>query len=97
MQVGCSERARACLVASAASVSSALDGAAVLRETACYVPVASTGTIVAGALCDGVLVGAGHSCWGILNGPATGQGLAELILGISGDAARLLAPFAPQR
>ena len=26
-----------------------------------------------------VLMGAGHSCWGILNGPATGLVMAELI------------------
>ena len=28
----------------------------------------------------GVYLGTGHSCWGILNGPATGLMLAEMIL-----------------
>jgi glycine/D-amino acid oxidase-like deaminating enzyme len=93
--VAVSEKARACLVASAGSVSSALDGAEVLRATACYLPVASTGAIVAGELQEGVYVATGHSCWGILNGPATGQGLAELVLHGGGTAAALLAPFAP--
>ena len=27
-----------------------------------------------------MFVAAGHSCWGILQGPATGEALAELIL-----------------
>jgi len=54
-------------------VSSVLDGAEVLRQTACYLPVANTGTIVAGELQRGVFVATGHTCWGILNGPATGQ------------------------
>ena len=78
-------------------MSSALDGADILRETACYLPVATTGDIVAGTLNDGVFVATGHSCWGILNGPATGQGLAELILsGKEGPAAKLIAPFEPR-
>ena len=29
---------------------------------------------------EGLYVGAGHSCWGILQGPATGEALAQLIL-----------------
>ena len=95
--VAISDRARACLTASAASVSSALGGAEVLRATACYLPVASTGTIVAGELQPGVFVATGHTCWGILNGPATGQGMAQMMLGRGGDAAaKLLAPFAPR-
>jgi hypothetical protein len=38
----------------------------------------------------------GHSCWGILNGPATGKALAELIT--DGEVSCLdLRPFAPMR
>jgi glycine/D-amino acid oxidase-like deaminating enzyme len=78
-------------------VASSLDGATVLRESACYLPCADTGAIVAGRLRDGVYVATGHTCWGILNGPATGQGMAELMLnGPDGKAAQLLAPFAPR-
>ena len=29
--------------------------------------------------CENAYVGTGHTCWGILNGPATGLLLAELI------------------
>ena len=65
----------------------------------CVLPAvcADTGAIVAGRLRDGVYVATGHTCWGILNGPATGQGMAELMLnGPDGKAAQLLAPFAPR-
>lgn len=58
--VACSAKARACLIAGAASISSALDGADVLRETACYLPVAASGNIVAGKLTDGVYVATGQ-------------------------------------
>ena len=38
----------------------------------------------------------GHSCWGILNGPATGKALAELIC--AGESQCVdLAPFHPAR
>lgn len=45
---------------------------------------------------DCAKVSAGHSCWGILNGPATGKALAELIC--TGDSHCVdLAPFNPAR
>jgi glycine/D-amino acid oxidase-like deaminating enzyme len=41
-------------------------------------------------------VATGHSVWGMLNAPATGEALAGLILdGVSGGVD--LAPFAPGR
>jgi glycine/D-amino acid oxidase-like deaminating enzyme len=44
----------------------------------------------------GAYVATGHSVWGMLNAPATGEAMAELIL--DGSAARIdLAPFAPER
>jgi glycine/D-amino acid oxidase-like deaminating enzyme len=95
-EVCTSDRAVSCLKECAASVSSTLEGAKVIRETACYLPVASTGSIVAGKLQEGVYVATGHSCWGILQGPATGKGVAELILDGDGEAVKLLAPFAPK-
>ncbi len=40
--------------------------------------------------------GAGHSCWGILEAPATGKVMAQLIL--DGHASLLdIAPFSPAR
>jgi glycine/D-amino acid oxidase-like deaminating enzyme len=44
----------------------------------------------------GAYVATGHSVWGMLNAPATGEAMAELIL--DGSAARVdLTPFAPGR
>eukprot|EP00898_Chlorokybus_atmophyticus_P009113 jgi/Chlat1/9202/Chrsp97S08471 len=48
------------------------------------------------ALCLGVYVGTGHSCWGILNGPATGKSLAELIVDGKSSTVNLKA-FDPAR
>jgi len=45
---------------------------------------------------EGAYVATGHSVWGVLNGPATGEALAELIV----DGAALttdLRPFDPGR
>jgi glycine/D-amino acid oxidase-like deaminating enzyme len=45
---------------------------------------------------DGAYVATGHSVWGMLNAPATGEALAELIL--DGAARHVdLSPFAPGR
>ena len=45
---------------------------------------------------DGAYVATGHSVWGMLNAPATGEAMAELIL--DGQARHVdLAPFAPGR
>jgi glycine/D-amino acid oxidase-like deaminating enzyme len=45
---------------------------------------------------SGAYIAAGHSCWGILNGPATGLGLAELIVHGSSSSVDL-SPFDPAR
>jgi glycine/D-amino acid oxidase-like deaminating enzyme len=45
---------------------------------------------------EGAYVATGHSVWGILNAPATGEAMAELIL--DGAAISIdLKPFAPGR
>ncbi|MGB7775136.1 MAG: FAD-dependent oxidoreductase, partial [Pseudolabrys sp.] len=45
---------------------------------------------------DGAYVATGHSVWGMLNAPATGEAMSELIL--DGAAHHVdLAPFAPGR
>jgi Glycine/D-amino acid oxidases (deaminating) len=46
---------------------------------------------------DGCYVAAGHGCWGILMGPATGEAMANLIL--TGESSKYvdLAPFSPER
>jgi glycine/D-amino acid oxidase-like deaminating enzyme len=45
---------------------------------------------------EGAYVATGHSVWGMLNAPATGEAMSEMVL--AGAAQRVdLAPFAPGR
>ncbi|KAM0943621.1 putative D-amino-acid oxidase [Dioscorea sansibarensis] len=75
------------------------DGEAeVVAEQACFLPCSDDGLPVIGEVpgVERCYVGTGHSCWGILNGPATGAALAELIL--EGRATTVdLTPFSPSR
>uniref|UniRef100_J3MIN3 FAD dependent oxidoreductase domain-containing protein n=2 Tax=Oryza brachyantha TaxID=4533 RepID=J3MIN3_ORYBR len=74
------------------------EGAEVVAEQACYLPCTSDGLPVIGEMpgVKGCYVATGHNCWGILNAPATGAALAELIL--EGNAKIVdLAPFSPAR
>ncbi|KAK4368420.1 hypothetical protein RND71_012212 [Anisodus tanguticus] len=68
----------------AASVSTHLaEGkAAVKTEQACILPCSEDDVPIIGEVpgIKGCYVATGHSCWGILNGPATGAAMAELIL-----------------
>ena len=70
------------LDALARELASELAGAARAGAQACYLPLTRDGEPAIGPLRDapGVFVGVGHSCWGILNAPATGKALAELIV-----------------
>ena len=76
----------------------ALAAAPVRARQACYRPVTEDGLPLIGAV-PGVanpFVATGHSVWGMLNAPATGEAMAQLIL--DGRAAHIdLAPFAPAR
>ncbi|CAM0905394.1 unnamed protein product [Alopecurus aequalis] len=74
------------------------EGAEVVAEQACYLPCTNDGLPVIGEMlgAKGCYVATGHSCWGILNAPATGAALAELIL--DGQAKIVdLTPFSPAR
>jgi|EP01046_Picozoa_sp_COSAG06_P013122 glycine/D-amino acid oxidase-like deaminating enzyme len=65
---------------------------------ACYLPLSPDGEPMIGAIPNvgGAYIATGHSCWGILNAPATGLGIAELMT--VGTATSVdLAPFAPAR
>lgn len=76
----------------------ALAGAPVIREQACFRPITEDGLPLIGAVPghDGVYVATGHSVWGMLNAPGTGEALAELIA--EGRAQHVdLAPFALDR
>ncbi|KAI3986955.1 hypothetical protein MKX01_039890 [Papaver californicum] len=70
----------------------------VKAEQACFLPLTDDDKPVIGELPNvkGCYVATGHSCWGILNGPATGAAMAELVLdGVSSIID--LTPFSPAR
>lgn len=70
----------------------------VLAQQACYLPCTDDGLPVIGRLpgLENAYVATGHSCWGILNAPATGEALAQLV--VDGKATSVdLAPFSPAR
>eukprot|EP00890_Picochlorum_soloecismus_P000663 jgi/Picsp_1/1598/NSC_05076-R1_fad-dependent oxidoreductase-like protein len=86
----------------AGMVSDALgDRCHLLQSQACYLPCSSSSKPVIGKLpgVDGAFVAAGHSCWGILLGPATGLGLLDMILESLGKESQFsgidLGPFKP--
>ncbi|MCB0060740.1 MAG: FAD-binding oxidoreductase [Caldilineaceae bacterium] len=94
LETGASERLRAMAMA----FSPQLGAAEVIAEQACYRPITTDGIPIIGHVpnVEGAYVATGHSVWGMLNGPATGEAMAELIL----DGATTyvdLTPFAPGR
>jgi len=86
------------LEALCAGLSPVLAGSKILARQACYRPVTRDGLPLIGAVpgIAGAYIATGHSVWGILNAPATGEAMAELIID---GAARIvdLAPFDPAR
>jgi glycine/D-amino acid oxidase-like deaminating enzyme len=80
------------------SLSPVFARAKVLAAQACYRPVTRDGLPLLGRVAglDNAYVATGHSVWGILNAPATGEAMADLILD---GAARTvdLSPFDPAR
>ncbi len=93
-----SEVACATLARAAGRVSSALAAAPIARRQACYRPVTDDGLPLIGAIpaVTGAYVATGHGPWGMLNAPATGRALAELIA--EGAASSVdLRPFDPAR
>ena len=89
----CREIARVC-----AALSSRLDGADVLRAQACYRPICADAMPLLGAVPDipGAYVATGHNCWGMLNAPASGRAMAELLCDGASSSVDL-APFDPAR
>lgn len=66
----------------AGSFASCLADAELEASQSCYLPLSPDGPPVIGAVpgVKGAYIASGHSCWGILNGPATGLAMAELIV-----------------
>jgi len=86
------------LQAIAARLSPAFRPGRIRARQSCFRPVTEDGLPLIGKLpgLAGTYVATGHSVWGILNAPATGEALAELIG--DGEARSVdLAPFDPAR
>jgi glycine/D-amino acid oxidase-like deaminating enzyme len=79
-------------------VSPILASSRVLSSQACFRPVTQDGLPLIGAIpgAPGAFVATGHSVWGILNAPATGEAVAELMLDGATRAVDL-SPFDPAR
>ncbi|HET7881297.1 MAG TPA: FAD-dependent oxidoreductase [Acetobacteraceae bacterium] len=94
------------LKALCARISPVLATSRVVASQACFRPVTQDGLPLIGPIqsAPGAYIATGHSVWGILNAPATGEAMAELILDRSTrsvdlsvfDPARL-APLHPRR
>ena len=82
----------------AALVSPILARSKVLARQACYRPITRDSLPLIGPIpgLAGAYVATGHSVWGILNAPATGEAMAELILDGRTDTVSL-ASFDPAR
>ena len=94
VEPGSPERLRAMT----AAVSPELGAAEVLAAQACYRPVTEDGIPLIGRVpgVDAAFVATWHSVWGMLNGPATAEAMAELI--VDGAATTVdIAPFDPAR
>jgi glycine/D-amino acid oxidase-like deaminating enzyme len=75
-----------------------LASAKILAWQACYRPVTRDGLPLIGPVPEvaGAYVATGHSVWGILNAPANGEAMAELIVDGAAHTADL-NPFNPGR
>jgi glycine/D-amino acid oxidase-like deaminating enzyme len=69
----------------------------IIARQACFRPVTQDGLPLIGKVprSEGAYIATGHNVWGILNAPATGEAMAELVA--EGSAATDLAPFDPAR
>lgn len=79
-------------------LSPVLAEAKVLARQACFRPVTQDGLPLIGRVpgLEGAYVATGHSVWGMLNAPATGEAMAELILEGAAESVDLY-PFDPGR
>jgi glycine/D-amino acid oxidase-like deaminating enzyme len=76
----------------------------IVARQACFRPVTQDGLPLIGKVSgsEGVYIATGHNVWGILNAPATGEALAELIAGhrphvdLSAFDPRRLRPYRPR-
>jgi glycine/D-amino acid oxidase-like deaminating enzyme len=80
--VAAEEGARSRLLAMARHIAPALTADRLIACRACYRPMARDGLPLLGPVpgLAGAFVATGHSVWGILNAPASGEAMAELVL-----------------
>jgi glycine/D-amino acid oxidase-like deaminating enzyme len=86
------------LEAMCASLSPMLNPTKIIARQACYRPITADGLPLIGRVpgVSGAYVATGHSVWGILNAPATGEAMAEMI--VDGSAHTVdIRPFDPSR
>lgn len=98
VQVTVDEAACARVRETCALVASACAGGEVVSSQACYLPISADNVPLLGPVpgLSGAYVATGHGCWGILNGPASGLAMAELIM--DGKAQCVdLSPFSMNR
>ncbi len=79
-------------------VSSALAHGSIAKKQACFLPISPDGLPLVGAIPgpSGAYIATGHSCWGILNAPSTGEAMAELL--VDGKASTVdIGPYNPAR
>jgi glycine/D-amino acid oxidase-like deaminating enzyme len=79
-------------------ISPGLSSATIVARQACYRPVTRDGLPLIGRVpgVEGAYIATGHSVWGILNAPATGEAIAELIADGAAHSVDL-SPFDPGR
>ena len=70
----------------------------IIARQACFRPVTQDGLPLIGKVprSEGAYIATGHSVWGILNAPATGEAMADLVAEGIAEATDL-APFDPAR
>ncbi|OAG19226.1 FAD dependent oxidoreductase [Alternaria alternata] len=79
--VQCDESRCQEIVEQVSAISEELRDGEVTARQACYLPNVSRGSgpLIGKTSVKGLLMGAGHTCWGIQNGPATGKLLSEFV------------------
>jgi glycine/D-amino acid oxidase-like deaminating enzyme len=84
-QVQCDEAQCDDIIAYIGTISPRLRGASIKAKQACYLPQHvrmghERGPLIGKTAVPGLYVAAGHTCWGIQNGPGTGCLMAEIML-----------------
>ncbi|KAI9733496.1 MAG: hypothetical protein M1818_007244 [Claussenomyces sp. TS43310] len=89
--VQCSDRACQDIIDYCGSISNELRSGEVLAKQACYLPSVTSGQgpLIGPTGVKGLLLAAGHTCWGIQNSCATGQLISEFLYEGKAKSARI--------